>query len=384
MNFILWEKLIKLKEKNCKKAIKKTEKCKNFHLQCGCYNGGRVHELTIKKGGKISDFSCCGGRISFDCEGVSRVELCEIMRKCGGQNVEISEIGRLAKLQKRTPILAGVAVFFIVILLSNLFVLNVEVYGEDEVLKVHIENLASEIYPTFSLKTAEKLTSLKADISSCEDVAFFTAKIYQNTLIINFLKAENAEIISAKTSVTAPENGKIISVLTLSGTAVKTAGDYIEKGDDIILAITGGETPEEIEKAVGSVVMEVEKTTQITLSQEYAEKTYTGNSKTVTYFIFNGVEVFKPDSDFANFDISSTTVEYITPSIQIVKETQTQYTQNTVILTPDEAVENAVAIFKSRYLSDFAYTITDIQTAIEMEGETFKVDVICKYLLQFS
>ncbi|MFI3164044.1 MAG: sporulation protein YqfD [Bacillota bacterium] len=367
-----------------KKSGKNSKKLSKFHVECMCYNGGRIHEYLIKNGWVANNFSCAKGLISFDCSGAFESEIFQIIKKCGGENAKITAVGKSENFKKALPILAGVAVFFIVILLSNLLVLKVEVYGEDDVLKVHIENLASEIYPTFTIKTDEKLSTLKSEISACENVAFFTARIYQNTLIINFLEAENAEIISGETSVIAPENGTIISVLTLSGTAVKFAGDTVKKGDDIILAITGGESPEEIEKAVGSVVMEVEKSSQISLLQEYAEKNYSGDSETSTYLIINGVEVFKKESEFENFDVSSVAVEYLTPNIQIVKETQIEYTKNSVILTPDEAVENAVAIFKSRYLSDFAYTITDIQTAVEMEGETFKVDVICKYLLHFS
>ncbi len=381
-----------MKEKSSEKVSKKQEKtlgktCENatnFHVECKCYNGGRIFEYLTKSGCAIRDFSCEKGVVLFDCSGVTRREIIKIMKKCGGENVKITAIGKGENFKKRLPILVGILVFFIVIFLSNLFVLKVEVYGEDDVLKVHIENLAEEIYPTFTLKSNEKLAYLKSEISACEDVAFFTVETYQNTVIINFLKAENAEIISAKTSVVSPENGTIISILTLSGTAVKSAGDYVKKGEDLILAITGGETPEEIEKAVGSVVMEVEKTSQISLSQEYTEKSYSQRSETVTFFKINGVEVLKKESDFENYDVSSVEVEYITENIQIVKETRIEYTQNTVILTPDEAETNAIAIFKSRYLSDFAYTITDIETAVEIDGETFKVDVICKYLLQFS
>ncbi len=412
------------KEKNGKfRTLAKNfhEGTSRFHITANCYNGGRVHDFFSKKHCKMGNFTCQNGEISLDVCGVSRAEICEIMRKCGGENLQITPASRLQNFMKSLPILVGIVVFCLVIFLSNMFVLKVEVYGEDEILKVHIANIASEIYPVGAVKSDEKLAALKSEIAACDDVAFFTVETYQNTVIINFLKAENAEIITAKSSVIAPESGTLISLLTLSGKAVKAVGDTVVKGEDLIVASEiisdesaengaengaenmskNGESAAENNsgqsddaksesgggvtlKAAGSGVMEVVKTASFTLPQIASEKSYSGCVEEVVYYIVCGREIFNFESEFENFDVQSVSYSYVLPNVQMVKETRFEYFENTVIRTPAEAEEMAKEIFKSRYLQDFAYTITDIATEVEMEGEVFNIQVICKYLLQFS
>ncbi|MFI3168207.1 MAG: sporulation protein YqfD [Bacillota bacterium] len=368
--------------------VEKSKKCDGqigvFYVKTECYNSGRIIENFKKQGGAVWDFQSEKGKTKFYCSGVSKFQIMKILAKCGGEKVEISCKSGVAKLKTKLWAVVGVAVFCSVIFISNLFVFSVSVQGEDDVLKVHVENIASEIFPLATLKTQANITALKSQLADCEEIAFFTVEIYQNNLQINFLKAENAVVIPKNENVVSPESGILISLSTLSGTPQKTAGDYVEKGEILIVAEVGKEEKTPTDTAMGSGVLQVSKTAEYTFSQISTDRTYTGESETVTYLKIGETEIFKPNSDFENYTTQTKETAFLSPNITVITETRLEYNECTNIYTTTDLEERAIAIFTLQNLQEFAHTITEISVQSNWDGQECKVSLKCEYLLQFA
>lgn len=374
-----------LKRKKLSKKINhaKCARKGEFFLQCHCYNGERILEFLKKSSATVWDFTAKNGEIEFYCKGVSEFDLVVIIRKCGGEDVKLTDVSRRARLIKSIPIAVGIVVFCAALLFSTLFVFRIEVACEDEVLQLHIKNIADEIFPFGALKSDEKFKQLKSELNENQDVAIFTIEVYQNTIFINVLQAENAYIIPKTTSVVAPETGTLLYLSTLEGTAQKAAGDFVEKGEVLISAQTGGETPIETDSASGGGILQVEKEKTYSFSQISTVRTYSGEYEEVRYFIIGENEFFNPESKFESYITQNKSVEFISPNIAIISETRFEYHDQTVVFTPAEMEEMARSIFKQNCLQDFAHTIISLETAWQMADGVCKVSVICKYLLQF-
>lgn len=375
----------KMQVKNGKKEACEFAKKGVFFVKMEGYAGSRVLNIARKRKGKITHFRIDDGIIQYVHAGVSKTEIYETARVCGGKIVEISDVGIFAKAKRATPAMLAVVVFVAVILISNLFVFKIVVSGEDEAAVVHIENMASEAFPFFSLKNSETLEDLKSDIAEYSGVAFCEVQIYQNTLYISFIGSQNGEVEITQQNVVAPESGEIISLVTLSGTANKKVGDIVQKGDILISAVVGNEVKQaETTTASGVGVILVSRSATYSFSLEEVQKYASGNSETEVYFSVGDVDILKTESEFENYYISSKSYSNIIAGLKMVKETRVEMVENTVINSEEDLRERGILLFSERYLADFAYTISNMQATSSVENGVCEVVITCEYQVEFK
>ena len=350
------------------------------------FNIARVVQRLTFAGMEVYDINKSKSIVKMTVFCSSKDEIFDIITKGGGENIQILEKLPKDKVIKALPILLGVCCFVAVILFSGLFVFRVSVTGEEEQVRVMIENMAKEHYPFGSFKSEEKLEMMKTDLENSEEIAFFQCEIIQNTLHISFIKAENPVVEIKQKNVVSPFDGTILNLVTFEGTPQKKAGDEVKKGDVLIASYldnAGVKTEIENAKGVGLVQGRIE--IEIVGNLLETQKVYTNRIEEVKYYEMFGKEVFKKESSFENFEMSNKKYNIIeNSSIYMVEEKRREFVIMEVENTQEDIEERAKNLLKEKYLSDFAYTIVKEETFSSVIDGQVTAKAVVEFIVEIS
>lgn len=215
-------------------------------------------------------------------------------RKCKVRTIVVERFGLpflLGHMQKRASFCIGVSICFLLILFLSTRIWGISVEGQSYHTKESIlEYLNSiDVYGGIESKTLECADLEEQIRQKFNDIGWVSvekkgSKIYIRVREVLLIEKEEEK---PPAHLIAQQNGRVVSIVTRSGTAKVKAGDKVKKGDVLISGTVKiyGDNQELIEKkyvhAEGTVVLSVEKNYQDILKKEYQKKVYTGRTKKI-------------------------------------------------------------------------------------------------------
>lgn len=237
---------------------------------------------------------------------------------------------------KRLGLCVLIALFFIVLILNNNYLGKIYIYGTKQIESTKI----TEYLQTFGIRQKtffnnidleELETSLEnkfSEISLCSVIKKGT------NLLINIKEKIETDLLNSS-NIVASENGKIVELSVVQGTAKFKVGDSVKKGEIIIEGYSfNGEEKVEC-KAIGTVKMKVwyEKSQNFVCEEKVVSKT--GNKIVNSYYeIFNRrIKMKVRENNFTDF-VKETKSEYLFKNllipIKIYKETYYEIKENLI------------------------------------------------------
>lgn len=215
-------------------------------------------------------------------------------RKCKVHPIVVKRYGLpflLGHMKKRASFCLGVAGCFALVLFLSTRIWGISVEGQSYHTKESIlEYLDSiDIYGGIDSKTLECARLEEQIRQKFNDIGWVSvekkgSKIYIRVREVLLVKKDKKK---QPGHLIAQQNGRVVSIVTRSGTAKVKAGDRVKKGDVLISGAVKiyGDNQELVEKkyvhAEGTVILSVQKNYQDTLEKEYQKKVYTGRTKKI-------------------------------------------------------------------------------------------------------
>lgn len=215
-------------------------------------------------------------------------------RKCKVRPIVVKRYGLpflLGHMQKRASFCLGVAGCFLLVLFLSTRIWGISVEGQSYHTKESIlEYLDSiDIYGGIDSKTLECARLEEQIRQKFNDIGWVSVEKKGSKIYIRVREVLLVEKDKKKQPghLIAQQNGRVVSIVTRSGTAKVKAGDRVKKGDVLISGAVKiyGDNQELVEKkyvhAEGTVILSVQKNYQDTLEKEYQKKVYTGRTKKI-------------------------------------------------------------------------------------------------------
>ena len=215
-------------------------------------------------------------------------------RKCKVRPIVVKRYGLpflLGHMQKRASFCLGVAGCFLLVLFLSTRIWGISVEGQSYHTKESIlEYLNSiDIYGGIDSKTLECARLEEQIRQKFNDIGWVSVEKKGSKIYIRVREVLLVEKDKKKQPghLIAQQNGRVVSIVTRSGTAKVKAGDRVKKGDVLISGAVKiyGDNQELVEKkyvhAEGTVILSVQKNYQDTLEKEYQKKVYTGRTKKI-------------------------------------------------------------------------------------------------------
>ncbi|MBO5328133.1 MAG: sporulation protein YqfD [Clostridia bacterium] len=154
-------------------------------------------------------------------------------------NIIVEEYGVKIKLfnfvKNRLGFIIGAALFICSCVLSNFFVLKIRVQGNGNYLYPQIKKI---IYANgvgeFSYLPKVNEPVLISQILALPKVTFCSVEKSGAILTVYVNVEEEIARFPNQNNLTASESGTLIALVTLSGTPLKTVGEHVERGEDLI------------------------------------------------------------------------------------------------------------------------------------------------------
>lgn len=217
-----------------------------------------------------------------------------IARKCRVRVVVLERFGMpfvLAAMRKRGSFWLGVCACSCLVILLSSRIWGISIEGESYHTKDSILSFFDEIgvYGGMAAKDLHCSQIEKQLRKKYKDIGW--ASVEQRGSKI-FLRIKEVILVEKekkkeKGHLIAERDGRVVSIVTRSGTAKVKAGDRVKKGDVLISGTVKiiGDGEELLEKrhvhAEGTVVLQWTKEYQDTLQREYQKKVYTGRERRV-------------------------------------------------------------------------------------------------------
>lgn len=215
-------------------------------------------------------------------------------RKCKVHPIVVKRYGLpflLGHMKKRASFCLGVAGCFALVLFLSTRIWGISVEGQSYHTKESIlEYLDSiDIYGGIDSKTLECARLEEQIRQKFNDIGWVSVEKKGSKIYIRVREVLLVEKDKKKQPghLIAQQNGRVVSIVTRSGTAKVKAGDRVKKGDVLISGAVKiyGDNQELVEKkyvhAEGTVILSVQKNYQDTLEKEYQKKVYTGRTKKI-------------------------------------------------------------------------------------------------------
>lgn len=215
-------------------------------------------------------------------------------RKCKVHPIVVKRYGLpflIGHMRRRASFCLGVAGCFALVLFLSTRIWGISVEGQsyhtkESILK-YLDSI--DIYGGIDGRTLE-CSRLEEQIrQQYNDIGWVSvekkgSKIYiriREVLLVQKKKEKKPAHLIAE------EDGKVVSIVTRSGTAKVKAGDRVKKGDVLISGTVDiyGDNQELVETkyvhAEGTVILSVKENYQDTLEKQYQKKVYTGRTKKI-------------------------------------------------------------------------------------------------------
>lgn len=215
-------------------------------------------------------------------------------RKCKVHPIVVKRYGLpflLGHMKKRASFCLGIAGCFALVLFLSTRIWGISVEGQsyhtEESILEYLNSI--DVYGGIDSKTLECARLEEQIRQEFNDIGWVSvekkgSKIYirvrEVLLVEKEKKPQPAHLV-------AQHSGRVVSIVTRSGTAKVKAGDKVKKGDVLISGTVKiyGDNQELVEKkyvhAEGTVLLSVKKNYQDVLQKEYQKKVYTGRTKKI-------------------------------------------------------------------------------------------------------
>ena len=240
-------------------------------------------------------------------------------------------------------VIVGIIFGILLNFLATFFVWNIKICGDETIKKEIVETMCSLKIKKGTLKSSINLKKLKEDIlTRTPEVSLLSLSLNGTTLFVNFTKRTMIEKSSnSGENIVAKSDGMISSILCLSGTPLVKNGDYVKKGQILIL---GEETQDNKTKKVtanGQVFAYVWKSATLKFPLEKYLWAQTGNTQTTTKVLFNESVLFEKNKEitFKNYETEEK-ISYLTTSCLPLKQITTTYFELEKVLVSQNFEEN--------------------------------------------
>lgn len=278
---------------------------------------------------------------------------------------EILGLPRLAELyKKRIGLFVGITLVFLLILLSNMFILSFEVVGNERLQSEYVLSLLeSQGLKIGTLKKSHdlRMIALNAELA-CDDIAWLAVNFNGTKAVIEMRETKKKPDMydnSTPTDLIAKCDGQIIYTEAVSGSIVCKRYDVVKEGDLLISGVVDSKAyGYKLVRSRGRVLAKTYRSFTVSVPLEKEVKEYTGKHKSVKSFTLFGKSILKPKvyKGFKNYDVTEkkellSFFGSINLPVTKVSSLYKEYVPKTVIITPEEA--------KAEALSEIADMIAD-------------------------
>ena len=261
----------------------------------------------------------------------------------------------IKKYKKRKVFLIILLIIIIGIITLSNFIWNIEIEGNSNIPKEEIISLASKYglsVGQWKGKVDEKDIINKIRLER-DDIAWVGIDIKGTNAIIKIVEADKKpEMIDEDEycNIVADKDAMITKVSAQNGTPLVKAGDIVKKGDILIAGwLEGKYTGKQYVHSYGDIQAKVWYTTTEKIDLKETKKVKTGNTENKYSVKINNFEInlFKSLPKFQKYDTINENKKlklfsnFYLP-FEIVKYTYTEYEENTVVHSIEEAKQMGV------------------------------------------
>ena len=228
--------------------------------------------------------------------------------------------------------IVGLAFFIVLTIISNLFVSDIKIYGNNKV-------SSQEIYDCLSLngiKKGSKITQCNNDqilsilTNNFEDISLVSVLKKGTNIVINIKEKQSvSDSQDAKfNDIVANFDGIVLELSVMQGTACVKVGDFFKKGDILIQGTFNDIDGNPVEcKAQGSIKAKLMITSEIDFKTEDEIFVRTGKTIKLSHYSLFGLEFLKKQcqNTFENFETEQTEQFVFKNNILPLKLVQTTY-----------------------------------------------------------
>lgn len=288
-----------------------------------------------------------------------------ITAELGGETVSVRYSGikhLFYKYRRRTGLLAAGICLIFAIMLSELFVWEIRVEGNEKISEGKIVKILNEVgFKEGVLKKSIRLDSIVNEFLIREKDISWIAINYDGTVAhVEVREGKNPKISEKKQNVNlvASNDGVIMRSDVLEGGCLVKAGDVVYKGQILVSAFVDRNEKSTLRGARGSVWANTDRKIMVKIPLNYEKKVYTENSKKICtlellgrkFHFGNGKASFEHFSEFKE-EIRASLDRKIHLPFKATLRTYREYELEEASLTEDEALKLAEKI-ALQHLSD--------------------------------
>lgn len=199
-------------------------------------------------------------------------------------------------------IISAVVLASVLYFIQSPYIFKFEVLGEENLTKQEIVDYVKDNFPNNKHKINTKKVE-GALYENFDEISFASVIIKGQTMVINIKeKLLPEEIYGEFKPIYSDYDGKVVSINLVSGTALVNIGDYVQKGDVLVVpSYTDSLGNVQKVKADAEITLETYSTGEVTFFEERIEVNRTGNFAIIDEIQLFGLTIYqnKPDYDFS-------------------------------------------------------------------------------------
>jgi len=294
----------------------------------------------------------------------------------------------LYRYRRRYGVIAGVFLYFLVILLSGRVLWSIETEGNIRLSDSEIrEILRREGVHVGALKSGIDVHSVENNIMILsDDIAWISLNIRGGVCQVEIRESEKREEREgyAASNIVAARDGRIILFENVRGNILLGIGDYVREGELIISGLYDSkQAGVRYTSARGRVLAETERSILSEIPLEYEKKVFTGRTFTEKYLIFfeKEIKIYGKCGNLYGTCDTIDMVEYFDPialgdlPVGIRTVTYLEYTRERAVRSEEEA--RALAEYKlGAMLSELAAKteLLGKRTAHSLTEEVYRIE----------
>ncbi len=322
-----------------------------------------------------------------------------LIKKLGiAPDIEVCGMPRLLSLyKKRVGLFVGAALVLALILLSDMFILTLEVVGNERLSEEFVISLMeAEGLKAGTLKKSHDLAmiALKAELE-CDDIAWLAVNINGTKAVVELRETKKKPDVydnSTPTNMIAKCDGQIIYTEAVSGSVCVKRYDVVKEGELLISGIVDSKAyGYKLVRSRGRVLASTYRSFTVSVALDKSVKSYTGKERSARELRLFGKSVFKGKDyeGFENFDVTETKEDLsffgsVSLPVTLCKRVYREYVPKTKRLSEDEAKREALAEMSDIIADEIAGEITqrsDVFRMTESEliltSELYCIEDIC-------
>ena len=239
------------------------------------------------------------GGVSFFCSPAGAMQMLLICKK-NGIDVKELDVGGIPhivwKHRKRFGLVIGMIVAVVLIAISDDYIWDVRVTGNERVTYTEVVNALAE----YGIKVGDRIDSIDVDrteslvLLNFDKISWITVNIEGTLANVQIREVYDPplEHESHPANIVAERDGVIDHLEIYSGSAAVIEGEAVRKGDLLISGVRDSAVDGlGITRASGKVYAETERTFRIEIPLEYIEKKVVSSRNVEKYIIFFGKEI---------------------------------------------------------------------------------------------